>query len=82
MKRWDLIGDVDAQDLATRVYRSDIYRAAVAPLGISVPLADSKSEGAHDTPWLLDASPKPVPMGPDSFCDGALFDAIPAPASF
>jgi len=82
MTRWDLIGDVNAQDLAARVYRSDIYRAAVAPLGISVPLTDSKSEGAHDTPWLLDASPKPVAMGPDSFCDGALFDAMPAPASF
>jgi len=82
MARWDLIGAVDAQALAARVYRSDLYRAAVAPLGISVPLTDSKSEGAHDAPWSLDATPKPIAMGPDSFCDGAVFEAAPAPISF
>jgi NitT/TauT family transport system ATP-binding protein/nitrate/nitrite transport system substrate-binding protein len=82
MARWDLIGNVDAQGLAARVYRSDLYRAAVAPLGISVPTADSKSEGAHDAPWSLDAAPKPIAMGPDSFCDGLIFEAAPAPVSF
>ena len=82
MTRWDLIGDVDAQALAARVYRSDLYRAAVAPLGISVPATDSKSEGAHDAPWSLEAAPKPIAMGPDSFCDGVVFEAAPAPASF
>ena len=82
MARWDLIGDVDAQALAARVYRSDIYRAAVAPLGISVPLADSKREGAHDAAWTLEAAPKPIAMGPDSFCDGVIFEASPAPVSF
>jgi ABC-type nitrate/sulfonate/bicarbonate transport system substrate-binding protein len=82
MARWDLIGTVDAHSLAARVYRSDLYRAAVTPLGISVPTTDTKSEGAHDAPWLLDATPKPLPMGPDSFCDGAVFDSAPAPVSF
>jgi NitT/TauT family transport system ATP-binding protein/nitrate/nitrite transport system substrate-binding protein len=82
MRRWDLIGNVDTQSLAARVYRSDLYRAAVAPLGISVPAADSKSEGAHDAPWSLEAAPKPITMGPDSFCDGVVFEAAPAPVSF
>ncbi len=82
MTRWDLIGTVDAQSLAARVYRSDLYRAAVAPLGISVPGTDSKSEGAHDAPWSLEALPKPIAMGPDSFCDGVVFEAAPAPVSF
>ena len=82
MKRWDLIGAVDAQSLAARVYRCDLYRAAVAPLGISVPVADSKSEGAHDAPWLLEAMPKPIAMGPDSFCDGVVFEPAPVPVSF
>jgi hypothetical protein len=82
MARWDLIGNVDKQALAARVYRSDLYRAAVAPLGISVPLANSKPEGAHDTGWLLDAAPKPIAMGPDNFCDQAIFEASPAPVSF
>jgi len=82
MARWDLIGNIDAEALAARVYRSDLYRAAVAPLGISVPLADCKSEGAHSTSWRLEAAPQPIAMGPDSFCDGAVFEASPAPASF
>lgn len=82
MARWDLIGEVDAQALAARVYRSDLYRAAVAPLGLSVPLADSKSEGAHQTGWTLEASPSPIAMDPDGFCDGAIFEVAPAPASF
>lgn len=82
MARWDLIGKLDAQALAARVYRPDLYRAAVAPLGISVPLTDSKAEGAHHAPWSLEASPKPIAMGPDTFCDGAIFEAAPVPASF
>jgi NitT/TauT family transport system ATP-binding protein/nitrate/nitrite transport system substrate-binding protein len=81
MTRWDLIGDVDAPALAARVYRPDIYRAAVMPLGISVPLADSKPEGAHDASWQLEATPNPISMGPDRFCDGAVFEASPATAA-
>ena len=82
MARWDLIGDVDAAALAARVYRPDIYRAAVTPLGISVPLTDSKTEGAHDAPWQLEAAPNAITMGPDSFCDGAVFETSPAQAAF
>jgi ABC-type nitrate/sulfonate/bicarbonate transport system substrate-binding protein len=82
MARWDLIADVDRNALAARVYRSDLYRAAVAPMGLAVPLADSKAEGAHDAAWLLEAAPTPIAMGPDSFCDQAIFEASPAPVSF
>ena len=81
MARWDLIGAVDRHGLAARVYRCDLYRAAVAPLGISMPLADAKSEGAHRAPWQLPASPTPIAMGPDSFCDGTVFEPTPAPAN-
>jgi NitT/TauT family transport system ATP-binding protein/nitrate/nitrite transport system substrate-binding protein len=82
MARWDLIGDVDQQAVAARVYRCDLYRAAVASLGVSVPQADFKSEGAHPGNWELEAKPKPISMGPDSFCDGAIFDATSVPATF
>ncbi len=82
MARWDLIGPVDSEVLAARVYRPDLYRAALAPLGLSVPLADAKPEGAHDAPWQLDAAPSPIAMAPDSFCDRAVFDPVRAPASF
>ena len=47
---------------------------AMAPLGIDVPAADSKMEGAHDAPWQLEALPQPIPMAPDRFCDGRVFE--------
>ena len=73
MARWDLIGEVDAPALAARVYRPDMYRAAMARLGVDVPVADSKIEGAHDTAWQLEALPQPIPMAADRFCDGRVF---------
>jgi NitT/TauT family transport system ATP-binding protein/nitrate/nitrite transport system substrate-binding protein len=78
MKRWRLIeaaGDDSA--LAARVYRPDIYRHAVAPLAIPVPLSDTKPEGSHRGFWQLEAAPAPITMGPDLFCDGATFDSPP-----
>ena len=74
MARWDLVGSTDHAALAERVYRPDIYRAALAPLGVDVPRVDSKVEGAHAAPWQLDAVPHAIPMGPDRFCDGQLFE--------
>jgi two-component system, oxyanion-binding sensor len=82
MARWDLIGDIDPEAVAARVYRADLYRASIASLGVSVPQTDSKSEGAHAAAWELQASPKPIAMGPDSFCDGAIFEAVPAKVIF
>jgi hypothetical protein len=51
-------------------------------LGVSVPQVDSKNEGAQPGPWELQASPKPIAMGPDSFCDGAIFEATTAQVTF
>jgi len=82
MARWDLIGGSDHEALAARVYRSDLYRASVASLGVSVPKTDSKSEGTHPANWELDASPTPIAMGPDSFCDGAVFEANSVAVTF
>jgi NitT/TauT family transport system ATP-binding protein/nitrate/nitrite transport system substrate-binding protein len=76
MKRWDLIGETDIPALAARVYRPGLYRAAVAPLGLSAPGADAKPEGGHAAPWNLEAAPSPIEMGPDSFCDGRVFDFV------
>jgi len=73
MARWDMIGELDAAALVARVYRPDIYRAAVAPLGVDVPLSNSKTEGAHDQPWQLDAAPHAIAMAADRFCDGQVF---------
>jgi NitT/TauT family transport system ATP-binding protein/nitrate/nitrite transport system substrate-binding protein len=73
MARWDLVGNVDAAALVSRVYRPDIYRAAVAPLGVDVPLSDAKTEGAHGQDWQVEASPHPIAMAADRFCDGRVF---------
>lgn len=84
MARWGLIEPgLDLPALAARVYRPDIYRAAVAPMGLAVPLTDTKTEGAHDNPWQLSAAPTAIPMGPDRFCDNAEFepDSVRSPAS-
>jgi two-component system, oxyanion-binding sensor len=75
MVRWRLLApETDLVALAERIYRPDLYRAALAPLGIAVPRSDLKSEGTHARPWLLDAAPAPIPMGADLFCDGAIFE--------
>jgi NitT/TauT family transport system ATP-binding protein/nitrate/nitrite transport system substrate-binding protein len=82
MSRWKLVDpSLDLPSIAARVYRPDIYRAVAAPMGLSVPLADSKPEGGHDTAWQLEAAPTPIAMGPDRFCDGAIFDEIAVSAS-
>ncbi|HXW71923.1 MAG TPA: CmpA/NrtA family ABC transporter substrate-binding protein [Methylocella sp.] len=74
-RRWGLMDkDSDARELVTRVYRPDLYRAALAPLGEPVPIGDWKREGAHDQEWSLEAAPAAIAMPPDSFCDGAIFD--------
>ncbi|HVW74487.1 MAG TPA: CmpA/NrtA family ABC transporter substrate-binding protein [Rhizomicrobium sp.] len=82
MARWDLVGGLDAKALAGRVYRPDIYRTAVAPLGIDVPLVDTKIEGAHDQEWRLEASPQAIVMAADRFCDGKVFAPEKATAAF
>jgi NitT/TauT family transport system ATP-binding protein/nitrate/nitrite transport system substrate-binding protein len=80
MRRWQLIDDsIDLRSLAERMYRPDLYRAALSALGESLPLADWKVEGAHAAPWSLDAAPQPIPMPPDRFCDGAVFDPAALP---
>jgi NitT/TauT family transport system ATP-binding protein/nitrate/nitrite transport system substrate-binding protein len=76
MARWKLIdATVDRAGLVARVYRPDLYRAALAPVGVDLPLADAKPEGAHGESWQLPALPNPIPMGRDRFCDGAVFAA-------
>lgn len=80
MRRWSLIDDsVDLRTLAERVYRPDLYRAALAPLGESTPLDDWKTEGRHRSAWSLDATPSRIDMPADAFCDGSVFDPADVP---
>jgi len=75
MRRWGLIEPgLPIRAIAERVYRPDFYAAALAPGGAPIPTADRKREGGHETDWSLPATPTPIAMSPDLFCDGAVFD--------
>lgn len=76
MKRWGQIpGDLDFAGTAHRVYRPDIYRAALAGTGFAVPAADSKVEGGHADPYAVPAAEGPgITMPPDAFLDERVFD--------
>ena len=75
MARWRLIAKgLPLQAIAERVYRPDLYAAALAATGALIPTSDRKREGGRSEDWSLPASPAPIPMGPDLFCDGAVFD--------
>lgn len=75
MRRWRLVEEsIDLRKLAERVYRPDLYRAALAACGESAPAADWKPEGAHDAPWMAEGIPSPVLLPADRFCDGTAFN--------
>ncbi len=75
MTRWGLIEPgLPLVSIAERVYRPDLYAAALSPVGAPIPTADRKREGEHSVDWSLPAAQAPIPMGPDLFCDGAVFD--------
>lgn len=60
--------------LAAASFAPDIFRRAVAQLGIAIPAANSKVEGALTTATPVGAGKNTLYLGPDGFFDGALFD--------
>jgi NitT/TauT family transport system ATP-binding protein/nitrate/nitrite transport system substrate-binding protein len=74
MARWGLVdAGLPVEEIVARVYRPDIYAAALAPVGVSMPLSDRKVEGGHAETWSLPGKPADLAMEPDLFCDGAVF---------
>jgi NitT/TauT family transport system ATP-binding protein/nitrate/nitrite transport system substrate-binding protein len=77
MLKWNLLKPgTDLAAVAARMYRPEIFRKAASSLAISAPLADSKAEGAHASPWELPGSAGPIAMAADRFCDGAVFQPV------
>jgi len=75
MLRWGQIDDaIDIRQVASEVYRPELYRDAAAALGVPVPQRDYKIEGSHAAPWTLAEASAPIAMGPDRFFDGGVFD--------
>ncbi|WP_440982247.1 CmpA/NrtA family ABC transporter substrate-binding protein [Shinella sumterensis] len=74
MVRWRQIGHTaERQRLAAETYRADIYRAALKDLGIAMPSASAKVEGALTVATPVGSSGV-LTLGPDGFFDGGRFD--------
>ena len=75
MVRWGEVQHTpERAQLAAQTFRADIYRAAMAPLKVPVPVNDSKVEGLLSAPTAVTATQGTVTIGPDGFFDGKLFD--------
>jgi NitT/TauT family transport system ATP-binding protein len=63
-----------AADKAAAVFRSDLYRQHLAPLGVDMPGASEKLEGALAVPTPVASDNGTLSLGPDAFFDGRVFD--------
>jgi two-component system, oxyanion-binding sensor len=61
-------------DRAQAVFRPDIYRAALGPIGATLPGASSKLEGGISGPTGVGSIQGRLILGTDSFFDGQSFD--------
>lgn len=60
--------------IARESFRPDLYRQSIMPLGVAVPAANSKVEGALIETTAVGVSAQSLFLGPDGFFDGAVFD--------
>lgn len=75
MVRWgQVLHSAENAETARRSFRPDIYRAALRPLGVPLPSASMKVEGALSVPTPVGVSAGQLVLGPDGFFDGAVFD--------
>lgn len=74
MVRWGHVGHTGVhQKIAGDTYRPDIYRDALKTIGVPMPAASSKVEGALHRATPVGSSGT-LTLGPDGFFDGNLFD--------
>ena len=59
---------------AQNVFRPDIYRAALSPLGVPLPGASAKMEGSIDDPLAVGTTQGRLILGADRFFDARRFD--------
>lgn len=75
MVRWGQVGAGPEQlEQARNTYRPDLYRRILGPLGVSLPNASMKVEGALTMPTPVASSTGRMVLGPDGFFDGQRFD--------
>jgi len=74
MVRWGQVTHTaERQKIAAETYRPDLYRIALNGLGIAMPSASSKVEGALTVETPVGSSGA-LTLGPDGFFDGGRFD--------
>ncbi len=66
--------DSGAFESAQRVFRPDVYRAALTALGIALPNASAKLEGSISDPMGVGTTQGRLILGSDRFFDGQSFD--------
>jgi NitT/TauT family transport system ATP-binding protein len=75
MVRWNMIAaSPEDQSAAAAVFRSDVYRRALAGEGLAMPGASMKLEGAIGSPIGVGAHRGALTLGADRFFDGRVFD--------
>lgn len=75
MVRWgDVAHTPENAAIARDCYRPDLYRAALKPLGVALPGANAKVEGALTAPTPVGSAGASLMLGPDGFFDGRIFD--------
>jgi len=75
MVRWGQVASASGNAaIARETYRPDLYRSALKPLGVALPAANAKVEGALLAPTPVGSAGASLTLGPDGFFDGALFD--------
>ena len=75
MVRWGQVSHTpENARKAAASYRPDLYRAALSDMGMPVPGASSKIEGALAEPTEVGAIGGRLTLGPDSFFNGTDFD--------
>ena len=75
MVRWGQVAHTPRNEAAARdTYRPDLYRAALKPLGVALPGANAKVEGALAGPTPVGSAGASLVLGPDGFFDGGVFD--------
>ncbi|UZD90756.1 ABC transporter substrate-binding protein [Cognatishimia activa] len=73
VKRFNLSADVRPED-AQKVFRSDLYREYLMPIGAEMPLSSAKVEGALDAPTEVPTVSGSMILGRNCFFNGEIFD--------
>ncbi|MER8499785.1 MULTISPECIES: CmpA/NrtA family ABC transporter substrate-binding protein [unclassified Mesorhizobium] len=75
MVRWGHVAHTPENlAIARDCYRPDLYRSALKPLGVALPGANAKVEGALKAATPVGSAGASLVLGPDGFFDGQIFD--------